>query len=246
MSELNKYYNSILEKVDNYFKENNFDKAIDMLVDELDAPYIPEEYYKLFEEKLIEAKYKYNYDNPKNPLINLSKYELMEKIKSNMIGSDVAVVSYFQRFYDEFDLADFEFIKNIFSNKEINNNIKICMVECLKVRLKNLEINYVNKETNFSEILNIDDIVTIDANNEMNKIAESIEELTSSEPSLIDLCFSCIYTIYEHYFPIFPLSEKDPNEIAKKIIYVIKCILENKTPEEDEVTKIIFDTLKKY
>lgn len=244
MNDLNKYYESILKKVDELYKENDFTKIINLLEDELDTPYIPEEYIKIFEEKLLEAKYNYNYNNPKNPLSNLSKIEMINHINENKEDCELAIISYFERFYDSFDSIDYEFIKNIISGNKFRNSVKIAIIQSLKIKSSKMNVDYFNPNLNEVIPINIEELILIEENTKINDIANSIKELTFSEPSLLDICYASLYSIYEFYFPKFPFDEFGAEEIAKKIIYVIKCILENKAPEVDSVTNIIFDVLK--
>ena len=238
MSDLNKYYDNILKKVDIHNKENNFLESINLLQDELDSPYMSLEYIKIFEEKLYEAQYNYNYNNPKNTYNNFSKEELISLIKKNNEGSELALINYFDNYKDKFDNYDLSFIKNLFEDKNISNDIKIISLNLLKMNQINLDINFYNRFLDQSFSINSLEFKNIEEIEFFTNVRDTIlNKIIVNEPSLTDFCLASLYAYYKTYFFSFDdLESIDYKTFAIKLVEVIKDTLEWK--EEDKNDKL--------
>lgn len=180
--DLNKYYDSILEKVDKLIKENEFEKAMEMLQDELDAPYMPLDYISKFEEKLIDTEYNYNYNNPKNTYQNLSKLELIDLIIKNKEDAEMALINLFDRFHEEFDEMDYAFFKKILLDKKIENNIKVMAMNLMQINSIDLTVDFYNKNLNKVFTIEISEFKNIEQIEFFREVRDCIYDQTAKEP----------------------------------------------------------------
>ena len=239
MNDLNKYYDNILKKVEEYNKENNFLESINLLQDELESPYMPLEYIKIFEEKLYDAQYNHNYNNPKNTFNNSSKEELINIIKNNNEGSELALINYFDKYKDKIDNYELSFNKNLLEDKNISNDIKIISLNLLKINQINLDVYFYNSFLDKSFLINSLDFKNIEEIEFFTKVRDIIlNKIIVNEPSLIDFCLASLYAYYKTYFFSFDdLNSIDYKTFAIKLVEVIKDTLEWKEEDKNDNLK---------
>lgn len=135
MSNLEKFYNKIFEDIEILVEEKKINLAIEILEDELDAPYIPINFQEKFEEKLLELKFEKNYLNDEKKIEKISKIDFFEKNEKKI--SDLDVIYFFKKFEKNLSENEIQMLIKKMESKDISNSKKIIILE----NIKNLKIN---------------------------------------------------------------------------------------------------------
>ena len=209
------YYDEILFQVRNNIKKNEYKKANKIILDELAMPYIPEEYNKKFNDLNLEIKKHLLYleGSKKTKPTNFDKTTIFEII--NKYDDTLTPIALMQ--LKDLNLRDcIADLKNIFSNSEIKNAIKVLILEYINNQKINLTIDVKTKYDNVSIETNKHLIFTPDFNN----LITLIEQKLHKNPSLLNICISYTNQFMINLFPI--IYKYDPNDelifinIAKK------------------------------
>ncbi|MGL4647119.1 MAG: DUF3196 family protein [Mycoplasmoidaceae bacterium] len=201
MNNIEQFYEKIFKKVLDLAEKKEYDKAILMLEEELEAPYIPLEFYEKFEEKLLELKYEKNYFNDHHKLKDLDKNKFLNNFNNDVDTSKI--IYFFDKFKETFLMDEKNKLYNILENKDIDNNKKIVILENLKQMDKEREVIYFNKNTHRLTKFNISDINFIEGIDFFKEVQKIINDIITQEPTLLELSFTIIYSFYEYYFPNF-------------------------------------------
>ncbi len=237
MSEINNYYQSIIDKVNKLIEEKQYDEAIFLLEDELNTPYIPIDFQTIMEDLLITANADKNYFSGLNLVEKLNRKQLIEAIVSNNKLNTSALYLFFERYQNKIDEEELLIFENHFVNRKIDNEEKTSLFEAMAFQKINNNFRYYNN--NLKEEFDINPIET--------KIFEQIplyietkdiiNSLASKEPSLLNFCFNILLAIYKYYFPLIP--NYDPKDLAHSICNYMLSTLQGKSVDKNEVTDLI-------
>lgn len=244
MNDINKYYENILNEVEKLIKENKYLEAIDLLEDELEAPYMPLDFIPKFEEKLIECQYEYNYNNPSNNFSKLTKDELKEMIRKNNESSNMAIYNFFDKFINDFSKADENFFLEILKDGKYPNDIKFNILTSLKINQINLDVEFFNSFTKKSYKLNSLEYKDIEEYPFFMEVKKEIEDQTAKEPWMLDLCYVSIFQYFISYYPEFQLEDTDPKKFTLILMNVIKSSMEGTQIHDDKISNDIFSAIK--
>lgn len=237
--DLSKYYDSILEKAEELIKVNKYEKAMELLQDELDAPYMPLDYVSKFEEKLLDTEYNFNYNNPKNTYQNLSKMELINIVLQNKENAEMALINLFDNFHDEFDEIDFAFFKKILLDKNIDNNIKVMAMNLMQINQVDLIVDFYNKNLNKVFTINISEFKSIEQIDFFTEVRDCIYEQAAKEPWMLDFCYASLYLFYVYYYPDISDINETAAEFTFALMNVIKMTIEGHEPTNELEKKIL-------
>lgn len=242
MSNLEKFYNKIFEDIEILVEEKKINSAIEILEDELDAPYIPINFQEKFEEKLLELKFEKNYLNDEKKIEKISKIDFFEKNEKKI--SDLDVIYFFKKFEKNLSENEIQMLIKKMESKDIYNSKKIIILE----NIKNLKINktlyFWNNNTKKMHTLNLENILFIESIDFFIKTNEKLNNIMSKEPTIIELCYTIVYSFYEYFFPVFVFTYTY-NEFVLGIINVVENMLKGTNLNNNEVSKDILKVIKK-
>lgn len=242
MSNINDYYQKLSQDLLTYIQNQEYEKALSIIDEELQQPYIPNEHYMNLintkdeiEEKLQEITYN-------NEIDSLSKLQVWDKIfdtKNNKI--DIVYLNvFFAKFENEIDEADFAIMQKILLDKKLPNSEKTILISTLIDNGINHDFKYYNiftKQTHDFNTLKLQ-------NNESTKYADEIhitlEKVFLKDPSKFQIANSLLQLLVIEFFP--SKINFDKMIIEQTIINIVNSLFDQSEIIENDVSKI----LKKY
>ncbi|WP_033159757.1 DUF3196 family protein [Mycoplasmoides alvi] len=239
-------YNFYLKIINNSYKEfekKNYEKAIELLLEELEAPYIPdkvEKYYNMMI-KLIRQE---TYEKRNNKIENLDSKSLIKLALENF-PKNIHIFDYFTtKPIGYFAKEDIDYFRFIFTSKEFKNDLKLNILYLISEILDfvNSKIVFFNHNINdSSEIILGHNLFSNDVLNYYNEVEKEISNLLFQEPSLEDMALSIVEQIANFYFPKFP-NKINSIELGKTIVYYVSNLFyPNKFKELINKNQHIFD-----
>lgn len=208
LDELSKYYESVLKKANILIKENELEKALEILEDELDAPYIPLEYENKFEDLFEQTRAQIKYLSEVEDIDGLNREELFETIfKSKNDNSKMSYGSlllFFDRFGSSLELSEIKKIDAYLSSKKANNDSKAWVITMLKNAKVDYEFDYFNLYKNQFHKINPTKVDVFAISPYYKQMASLIDDMTEKDPSLNNFCITFLYNIYLYEFPNVP------------------------------------------
>lgn len=204
LSPMDKYYESIIEKVNKLIEEKKLDEALDIIEDELSAPYIPRNHEEVLEDIANTIIADKHYFSGIKDYTNLNRELLFSKIVENDKLDSMALLYFFERYSNEISHDEIKEFVNFFKIKNLSNQDKEMLFLTLKTQNIDTNVVYYNnqlKEDFFINTIKTDTYKTIDLYIETEKL---IYELTVKEPSLLQFCLNILNLIYFYNFPQIP------------------------------------------
>lgn len=242
MSNINDYYQKLSKDLLTYIQNQEYEKALSIIDEELQQPYIPNEHYMNLintkdeiEEKLQEITYN-------NEIESLSKLQVWDKIfdtKNNKI--DIVFLNvFFAKFEKDIDAADFAIMQKILLDKKLPNSEKTILISTLIDNGIDHTFDYYNNYTKTTSSFNTMQL----QNNESTKYADEIHVALEKEflkdPSRFQIANSLLQLLVIEFFP--SKIEFDKVLIEKTIINIVNSLFDQSEIIENDVSKI----LKKY
>ena len=232
------YYEDILLKIKDNIKKNEYTRANKLILDELNMPYIPLKYNKMFEELKDQVRDLLNHSKEykKKERTNFDKTTIFEIInKYDDVLTPIALIQ-----MQDLNLRDcIEQIKEIFINKEIKNPVKILILEYMNNQQINIQVNIKTKYDDISVDVSKNVIFTTD----FKILIEKIEEKLYKDPSLLNICRSYINQYLVNIFPvIYTYTLNDELifiDIAKKSMNINSLLPENCSKKSLFINNII-------
>lgn len=237
MSEINNYYQSIIDKVNDLIEQKNYDEAIFLLEDELDTPYIPIEFQTVMEELLINANADKNYFSGLNKVENLNRKQLLDAIFSNNKLNTSALHLFFERYHNSLVEDELLIFEDHFINRKIDNQEKTSLFEAIAFQQINKNFRFYNSNLKEEFEINPTNALIFEQIPLYIECRNIINDLASKEPSLLNFCFNILLSIYQYYFPLIP--NYDPKNMAHSICNYMLSTLQGKSVEKNEVTELI-------
>lgn len=239
--ELEKYYLSVIEIILKLVIEKKYSEAIEIIKEELQAPYIPLEFDSKLTELLTEVTFQMNEEYEGNKFSKFTREELFEKITNFGEGSIYATMVFFERFRTEYKETEITTLKNILSSREIGNDLKIVILEQLKLNRFEGRCNFYSKPLKKEYEIDIQNQVFINKEPLFTKTFSRTSNLYYDEPMTNDLANNMIFAVYNHYFPDFSPIQSEKSLVIG-LVQALGVILGN--DRNKETTKLCKDILK--
>lgn len=237
LSPIESFYEGIKKQVEKLIEKKEYQEAEAILLDELEAPYIPQKYYEILEEMLANVRFEIYYLKDNADIESLSKDRLMDKIfEKNKIDYN-ALLLFFERYTSDLKEDDFVFFEDILINKKVKNYDKELVFQMfvnnkIKCNLKFYNTNL--KEEFIVDSLSTQTFHTIDL---YQKTQSLISEMAEKEITLLNFCEEILFLIYKYYFPLVPNFEY--KKLAQSIFSYMLFSLQGEKIEKNEITEII-------
>lgn len=242
LDNLSKYYESILEQANKLIKDNELESALQILEDELEAPYIPIEYENKFEDLYEQTKAQIRYLNEYEDIESLDRESLFEsifKIKNdNSKTSYGSLLLFFDRYGSSLELEEIKKIDSYLSSKKSDNDSKVWLITMLKNSGVDYEFDFYNIfKKKFYKVNPVKtDVFVISPY--YKQIGSIIDKMTEKDPSLNNFCNTFLYNIYLYEFPNVP-----PIDYENLSLAIFQYILSSLTGKEFSYKD---DEIKKY
>lgn len=242
LDNLSKYYESILEQANKLIKDNELESALQILEDELEAPYIPIEYKNKFEDLYEQTKAQIRYLNEYEDIESLDRESLFEsifKIKNdNSKTSYGSLLLFFDRYGSSLELEEIKKIDSYLSSKKSDNDSKVWLITMLKNSGVDYEFDFYNIfKKKFYKVNPVKtDVFVISPY--YKQIGSIIDKMTEKDPSLNNFCNTFLYNIYLYEFPNVP-----PIDYENLSLAIFQYILSSLTGKEFSYKD---DEIKKY
>ncbi|MGL5246002.1 MAG: DUF3196 family protein [Mycoplasmoidaceae bacterium] len=201
MNNIEKFYSKILNDIEEMIKSNDINKAIKIIEDELETPYIPIEFYDKFEEKLLDLKFTKNYMNDKKNLDKISKEDFLEKNNDKI--NEIDIIYFFKKFGDKLSKDNIDILFKKMESKKLSNSKKIVILENLKNKDLEKKFIFFNNNTKKNYEIDFKKIGFIESIDFFNEVNNKLENIIDQDPTIIELCYTVIYSFYEYFFPEF-------------------------------------------
>lgn len=237
LSSIEIFYENIKHKAEKLISKKKFKEAEAILIDELEAPYIPKNYYEILENLLSDVRFELYYLKDNVEIESLPRDALLAKVfNSNKIDYN-ALQLYFERFSQSFVEEDFVFFEDILTNKKIRNYDKELIFQMFVNSKIKCNLRFFN--TNLKEEFVVDSSTTktfhsIDLYQNTQNL---ISQMADKEISLLNFCEEILFLIYKFYFPLIP--SYDFKTLAFSIFSYMLYSLQGEKIEKNEITELI-------
>lgn len=220
-SPLDEYYLGINEKVDQLILEDKYQDALELLVDELEAPYIPLKYANLFEDKSNSVKAELYFSKLK-PYEKLDIDQLFSFVLHQSRVNYNALNLLFEKYSDAITTHHLDVFNDFLSAKTTNIKDKHSILLYLKLLNRQMQIDFYNPFLKKLFALSISQVKLLDQVDLYNKTDKIISELTIKEASLYEIAKPILKLVYMYYFP--KEIKMDARELAYCIFeYIMFC-----------------------
>lgn len=214
------YYKEKIEEINLLMDQKKYKEALEIVSSEIAAPYIPKEYMDDFEKLYISLSEMVNIEAIEKKYNSMEKTKLLVEAYNGKV-LNVNVLSFFlAKFNAELDKMDFIVLDQMFSNKNISNDLKIFALEQIKLCEINHNFPFYNNMTN-KEMM-IESLSDFEIDNDLYYvyINKFLEKELFKEPSLMPLASYTLKLCYEYYFGSRPPYTKQ--ELAQNIVQYIR------------------------
>ncbi|WP_342258460.1 DUF3196 family protein [Spiroplasma endosymbiont of Dioctria linearis] len=207
------YYEEIMQKISEAMAENDYDKAFKIVCDELNAPYVPQDFEKQLEQMQKKIMEKLNF-NEKN-FINWTTNKVVD-IMSKKLDQESHLMA-FDALRGLNARLILEEIKAYLLDSEIKPEYKTFLIMVLIEQLVDQEI-FIEK--NGSTIaINPSKFNLKEAQEILKDIELKIEQtIYDSNPSLFTICQHIANSYFYNVFPILNFDNFTLNDLAMAII----------------------------
>jgi len=243
--ELEKYYLNVIEIILKLQMEKKYSEAVEIIQEELQAPYIPLEFEGKLSELLADVSFEINEENEGNKFLKFTREELLEKIKIYSEGSIYAVMIFFERFKADYKESEIKLLKNVLSLENVGNDLKIVILEQLKLNLFEGKCNFYSYSMKKNYEIDIQSQKFINEERIFIETFSRTSNLYYDEPMTNDLANNMIFAIYNHYFPDFS-SIKSEKDLVVGLVQALGVILGNqKAKDSTKLCKEILNIMEK-
>lgn len=243
--ELEKYYLNLIEMVNEMRLEEKFDEALEIIGEELQAPYIPIEFETRLTELLAEITFQNESEHEGNKFMEMTKEELRTAVCNYNEGSIYAILIFFERFREDFSERDLDLFKMILSLDKISNDLKIVILEQMNLnKIDGIYEYYSNSQKKTFEI-DVSKQKFINDEFIFKEAFSRLSELYYDEPIAADLSNNLIFATYNHFFPDFSPIESEKTLIIS-IVQSLGLILTGKNDgKQTKLSKVIMKIMEK-
>ena len=242
------YYLSILEQSWLKAQEDKVEEAIDDLVEEMNAPYIPtkaNDYFAI----MIKLLRNYAYEKRNEQIKKLKASDLI-KLALDDFPKNLSLFDYLTtKPSGFFSVNDLDYFRFIFTSNEIKNELKFNALSLLSeiVDFHEQKIKFINHNLNQEQEITISSaLLNREIQEYYDLVYQEINDLLFQDPSLEELASSVIDQIVHYYWPFMP-NDFDAKELAKGTVQYIYQSLNNdkhQIDKNDPIIKMISLVLK--
>ncbi|AUB31411.1 DUF3196 family protein [Spiroplasma floricola] len=207
------YYDETLEKIEEAEEQNNLQEAFRIISEELNAPYIPQDFLEKLQKIEIRLIEKANLNKSNSFNWNIDK--VLEAM-SKKLNQDVQLMAFdaLRGLNARLIIND---IKEYLQNTEIKPEYKSFLILVLIEQAIDEEL--IVKKNNQSILINPLKYDLLKAQQVFKDLELKMEQVVYySNPSLFNICENIANTYFYHVFPIFNLEESNLNDLAMAII----------------------------
>jgi hypothetical protein len=232
MSELNKYYQETLKKIDTLVRDKQYIEAFEIVSQEIASPYIPMEFVERFEQLYVDLNKIVMVNQIKDKYNNMSKMEMLGKVYDGK-KFDLNLLSYLLgKFHKEIDQIDLQYLNKIFLDKHVSNAEKIFALEQLKLSDIPYTFDFFNNVLNKQFKASTNSQFEYHTHPYFSIVKKKTENILMKDPSLATLCNELLVVIYEYYFGSQPSYEV--NVLADKLTRYVRTYFEPAYKPEPE------------
>jgi hypothetical protein len=215
MSDFKKYYQEILFEIERLKSQKEFEKAHQLLLSEINSPYIPYELIKYFDELKNELNPIVSYRKTEKFFSSLRKEELFLEVFKNKRFSPIVFDIFLKKYQDELTENDFQKIQFFLLKKEVQNSDKIFLLTELKYHGITKVFSFYNPVIQKSFEIDTTAINTFEDSPYYVETTDKIKKNLIKSPSLIALSIDILKLIFEYYYDDRP--QYSPSELASNI-----------------------------
>ncbi|WP_339021518.1 DUF3196 family protein [Spiroplasma endosymbiont of Atherix ibis] len=207
------YYDEILQKVLESEEQNNLQEALKLISEELDAPYVPQDFLEKLQK--IEIRLIEKINSNKNNSFNWNIDKVLEAM-SKKLNQDVQLIA-FDALRGLNARLIIKEIKEYLQNPEINSEYKSFLILVLIEQA--IDEDLIVQKNNQSILINPLKYDLLKTQEIFKDLELKIEQVVYySNPSLFNICENVANTYFYHVFPIFNFDDNTLNDLAMAII----------------------------
>lgn len=223
------YYDFLKLYIDSLVKTDKKEEALELVLEELRLPYVPEPYFSHFSSLYVELDRSLNSEEKAfNPFNLYSNDELKELLLTNE-ESDILIVAIneisnrnIRLFLDE--------IQMFLNNNSKKNFLKVVLIESLAAQGVEGEFSFINNGINY--ILNPMKMPLILEDESIEEIINIIERFDNKNKSIIEMVETLLIAYIVSIFPL-NIEKKDYLALAATLFIVANEDLMTLTNHED-------------
>ncbi len=203
MSNIDDYYQKLSQDLLTYIQAKEYQKVLDIIEDELQQPYIPQQHYINLLNTKDEVEMMLGESMYEDTINSLSKLQIWDKIydtkneKINLVFLNL----FLSRFGEAFDDVDLSMMQKIFLDKKMPNTEKTILVSALVDLHIDHDFKYYNVYLKKTLSFNPLHLVDAEANAKSEQIYGALEKYYLKDPSKLQIAASLLQVLFIECFP---------------------------------------------
>lgn len=243
-SPIEKYYESILLKSYQLFEQGEYEKALEIIEDELDAPYIPLKQFNDLEDLANNIRQQIVLLNRNEDYEVMNQKQLFNKVFENDVLNQTALMMFFEKYKDVVTEEELLTLEDALASKKLTNNDKILIFSAFKNSDINRNVKIYNSFLKEEFYVNTIKTLNFFEFKSFKRIEKLINDMSSKEPSILNFCIAILEMIYIYNFPQEP--NYDPELLALSLFeYMFSALNGSNKKTNREIFNYIDNIIKK-
>lgn len=236
------YYAQVSQTIIKLIKATEYQAALELIDNELAAPYIPINFYNYFLQTKTDVEKLFREQEFQKDLSNATKLQMWNKTFNTQTAHvDLAYLNLMlDKYADQIDELDLVMFQQILNHKKVDNSDKTYLISILKELGVDHTFELWNSFLKTSFMINPKLVVL--PNEQVVGIASSLEEHFFKDPSKLEIALNLLQVLQIKFFPNqinFPI-----NDIINTIINVTNALFGNTTLMSNSITNLFEEFLK--
>lgn len=198
--QIEEFYNRVIDKANEHARNKEFDKAIAMIEDELQAPYIPQKYIDIFERLYVDLEAQKRFHEVLSKYKDLSREEVLIKIFNNKKFNPSAFDYYISKYKDDLNAKDYMYFQEIFLSPNISIFDKCFCLNHLKLAEVDHSFTFNNHKINQKFLISPIKTLLPNEGKEIKEIENILIEDLQKDPSILKLAQQILNAIAEYHY----------------------------------------------
>lgn len=234
---IKEFYSEVVKKILDLVNKEEFDKALEILDEELSQPYVPNELYHNLNQIKIEIEQQLTENKYNNKVAKLSKLEIWNFVYNEKTHKfdNVYFNILLSKFNEQFDDVDYAMINKIFLDKKVDNVSKSIMIHDLREMKVNHDFDLYNDYLN--KTFKINPFKNIELDEQVVKLANELDEIFSKNPSKSEIALSLLQVLATKFIP--QTIKFNNNDIIKTVVNMTNSLFSEEDIIENEISSIL-------
>ncbi|MGL4948034.1 MAG: DUF3196 family protein [Mycoplasma sp.] len=242
-SELDQYYSNLIIEILGLYQSKNFEKALAIIEEELNQPYIPGDILTQLLELRNDIEKIVSNDRFEQKFSDMNKLEIWNNIYNE--DDSTFDISFFnlllEKFQNELDEVDLSIIQKIFLNKNISNLDKWTIIHTLNELGISHEFKLYNDH--FKKVISFSiEKYNNEPKEQLKEIMKSLENEFIQDPSKFQIAIDLLMVIHIKFIP--DCIEFSNHDIIITLKNIVNSFFGEEAIEENQISEMLSEFIK--